>query len=270
MKYKLLYVDDEGSNLRVFKSAFRRDYDVFVALSAKEGLKVLEEQKIDVILSDQRMPEVTGVEFLQYTVHHYPDAIRMLVTGFADFDAMKNAINQAQIIQYIQKPWNEVELMRVIENTLKIKHLEKENFKQKKELVTTAVQISRTGHIINSTLDILNNLLQKHTDNDFSNDIIEIQNHLRLHIQNQDSWELFKLRFIEVHPDFFVRLKKAHPELSSTELKYCAYFRINLPTSQIALSLNVSYEAIKKSKYRIRKKIGLQRNKSLEEYISNF
>lgn len=270
MKYKLLYVDDERSNLRVFKSAFRRDYDVFVAISAKEGIKVLEEQKIDVILSDQRMPEMTGVEFLQYAVHHYPDSIRMLVTGFTDFDAMKNAINKAQIIHYIQKPWDEVELMRVIENTLKIKHLEKENFKQKKELITTSVQISRTGQIINSTIDILNNLLEKHIDDEFSNDIVEIQNHLKSYSQNQNNWEAFKLRFTEIEPDFFVRLTKAHPELSKTELKYCAYFRINLSSSQIALALNVSYEAIKKSKYRIRKKINLKRNIRLEEYILNF
>lgn len=270
MKYKLLYVDDEESNLRVFKSAFRRNYDVFVATSAKEGLKVLEEQKIHVILSDQRMPGMTGVEFLQYAVNHYPDAIRILVTGYVDVDAMKNAINQAQIVHYIQKPWDDVELIQVIENTLKIKRLENENFKQKKELIITAVQISKSSHIIKSTLRILNNLIQKHAGNECSNDIIEIQNHLRLQIQNQNEWELFKRRFTEVHPDFFVRLKKEHPELSMTEIKYLAYFRINLSTSQIASSLNVSYEAIKKSKYRIRKKINLQRNKTLEEYILIF
>lgn len=270
MKYSLLYVDDEGSNLRVFKSAFRRNYNIFVAGSAKEGIRILEEQNIDVILSDQRMPEMTGVEFLQYAVHHYPDAIRMLVTGFADFDAMKNAINQAQIFHYIQKPWDEAGLMRVIENTLKIKQLEKENFRQKRELITTAVQISKTGHIIDSTLSILNGLLQKHSDSEFSNDIIEVQNHLKSNKQNHDNWDFFKLRFNEVHPDFFVKLKGAHPELSNTELKYCAYFKVNLSAAQIATALNVGSEAIKKGKYRIRKKIDLPRNKTLEEYIYTF
>ncbi|NPD47749.1 response regulator [Lentimicrobium sp. S6] len=270
MKNRLLYVDDEGSNLRVFKSAFRRDYDVFIALSVKEGIKILEEQKIDVILSDQRMPDMTGVDFLQFAAHHSPDAVRILVTGFADFDAMKDAINKTQIAYYIQKPWDEVALAHVIENTLKIKNLENENYKQKRELLTTAVQISKTGQLINSTINILNNLLKKHTDSECCKDIIALKNHMKSHAQNHENWEAFNLRFTEVHPDFLIKLKKAHPKLTQSELKFSSYLRIHLSSTQIMSALNVSKEAIRKTRYRLRKKIDLQPEDSLEDYISKF
>lgn len=133
-KNKILYVDDEESNLRIFKDTFRRVFDVYTATSGKEGLKILEEQKIDLILSDQRMPEMSGVEFLQHTLTTYPDTNRILVTGFSDFDAVENAINKARVFQYIQKPWDEKSLLHTIEDALRLQKLEKENIKQKEEL----------------------------------------------------------------------------------------------------------------------------------------
>ena len=133
-KEKILYVDDEESNLRIFKDTFRRNFEVFTASSGKEGLKILQENKIDLILSDQRMPEMSGVEFLQYTFESYPKTNRILVTGFSDFDAVENAINKARVFQYIQKPWDEKSLLHIIEEALKFKRLEEENQKQKEEL----------------------------------------------------------------------------------------------------------------------------------------
>lgn len=270
MRNKLLYVDDEESNLRIFKSTFRRDYDVLIANSAKDGIKILKEQKVDVILSDQRMPDMTGVEFLQYAMNHYPDSIRMLITGYVDLEVIKAAINKAQIIHYIQKPWDELVLTNVIKNTIKIKHLENENYKQRHELITTAVQINRTGSLINYIIKYIDDLLKKQNDNECRVGMIDIRKTLRSEIKKHDNWELFKTRFIEVHPTFFNKIKTAHPDLSRTELRYFSYLRIDMPSSEIAHALNVSTEAIKKTRYRIRKKIGLERDLSLENYISRF
>lgn len=134
-KPKILYVDDEESNLRIFKDTFRRKFEVFVAISGKEGLKILEENNIDLILSDQRMPEMSGVEFLKHTFEIYPNTHRILVTGFSDFDAVENAINQARVFQYIQKPWKEDSLLKTIDDALRIRRLETENIRQKEELL---------------------------------------------------------------------------------------------------------------------------------------
>ena len=112
-KYSILYVDDEESNLIIFKDTFRRKFNVFTAISAKEGIKILDNNIIDLVLSDQRMPQMTGVEFLKYTLEKHPEPNRILITGYSDFDAIENAINNARIFQYIQKPWEEKKLLDI-------------------------------------------------------------------------------------------------------------------------------------------------------------
>ncbi len=134
-KFSLLYVDDEESNLRIFKNTFRRKFEIYTATSAKEGMKILDNHEIDLVLSDQRMPGMTGVEFLRYTLNRHPKPNRILITGYSDLEAIENAINHAHIFQYIPKPWNEEHLMKVIEDALRIYQLEKENEQQKQELI---------------------------------------------------------------------------------------------------------------------------------------
>jgi signal transduction histidine kinase len=134
-KFSILYVDDEQSNLRVFKDTFRRKFNIYTAASAKEGIEVLENNQIDLVLSDQRMPEMTGVEFLKYSLKRHPEPNRILITGYTDFNAIENAINDARIFQYVQKPWDEKELDKIIDNALKIYDLEQENKRQKNALV---------------------------------------------------------------------------------------------------------------------------------------
>ena len=95
---KILYVDDEVGNLNYFKSAFRREFQVLVAGSGAEGLEVLQENPdIPVILTDQRMPKMTGVAFLMKSMEILPEAIRVLVTGFSDMETVINAINHGNI-----------------------------------------------------------------------------------------------------------------------------------------------------------------------------
>lgn len=267
MKYTLLYVDDETSNLHVFKSLFRRDYNVFTASSAKEGIHILKTHKIDVILSDERMPEMTGIELLQYAVHYYPETVRILVTGYGDIDVITNAINKARVVYYIQKPWDEIELTRVIRNTLQLRFLENENFIQKKELITSSLEIVKSENVITSTLQLIEKLNLNHNTVECEKDLLAIKQHLNSYYINKNTWEIFKLRFIAIHPDFFSMLKERHPNLSTTELKYCAYFKMNMTKDQVAVALSVSHEAVKKSRYRIKKKFNIGSKLSLDEYF---
>lgn len=141
-KYNILYVDDEISNLKIFKNTFRRDYNIFIAETAEEGLQILEKEKIDLILTDQRMPEMSGVEFLKKVIVRYPQPYRILITAYTDFDALKDAVNEAKIFQYIQKPWEEKKIQQIIKNALEIYHLKQQNIEltskldnQNKELI---------------------------------------------------------------------------------------------------------------------------------------
>lgn len=125
----ILYVDDEEDNLTVFNSAFRRDYEVHLALSGQEGLEILKKQEIQLIITDQRMPEMTGIQFLEKIIPDYPDCIRMILTGFSDIEAIIQAINTGRVYRYITKPWSKEELKINIDKGLETYHLREQNRK---------------------------------------------------------------------------------------------------------------------------------------------
>lgn len=140
-RINVLYVDDEVGNLSAFKAAFRKDFNVYVAESAIEGEKILAENVIEVVLTDQRMPEVTGVEFLQSIIKKYPDTIRILITGYSDINAVKEAINKGQIYKYIEKPWDNEHLKMVIEKAYEVYDLRKQNKELTEKLIRANGQL---------------------------------------------------------------------------------------------------------------------------------
>ncbi|MEN8121504.1 MAG: response regulator [Bacteroidota bacterium] len=154
-KFSILYVDDEESNLRIFKNTFRREYDVYTVTNAKDGIEILKKEDIDIILSDQRMPEMTGVEFFKHTLEAHPQLNRILITGFTDFNALQSAINDAKIFQYIQKPWQEGDLRTIIEKALRVYKLEQEN----KELTVELKEKNKSLVKINKELKSSNEKL---------------------------------------------------------------------------------------------------------------
>jgi two-component system NtrC family sensor kinase len=120
--HSLLIVDDERPIVDSLHGLFRRDYNVFTATSAFEGLEVLAREKIHVVLSDQRMPQMSGTEFLRCVKEHYPDTIRILVTGYADIEAVISAVNFGQIYGYIAKPWKPDEFELLVRQA--VRHLD--------------------------------------------------------------------------------------------------------------------------------------------------
>src|ERR1700750_1291491 len=142
-QFGVLYVDDEIHNLNSFKAAFRRDFNIYVAQSAREGRKVLDQNEIAVIVTDQRMPGMTGIEFLKSIIPVYPDTIRILLTGFSDINAVMDAINRGQVYKYLVKPWADEELKMYIENALEIYHLRKENKELARKLELANLEIEK-------------------------------------------------------------------------------------------------------------------------------
>lgn len=119
MKYNVLYVDDETNNLKVFKSIFRRDYKIFTASSGEEGLVILESTNIHLIITDQRMPKMTGVEFLKVVNKKWPMPNQILLTAFADHDVVQEAINSIGIFSYLNKPYDHRQLKLLMDKALK-------------------------------------------------------------------------------------------------------------------------------------------------------
>ena len=123
----ILYVDDEEHNLTSFNSTFRRDYEIHLASSGQLGLEIMKSHDIHLVITDQRMPDMTGIEFLEKIVPDYPDCIRIVMTGFSDMDAIIQAINKGRIYHYINKPWNRKELKLTIDHALEVYNLKRQN-----------------------------------------------------------------------------------------------------------------------------------------------
>ncbi len=126
---QILCVDDERNVLRALQRVFLdEDYTLHTALSGSEGLEILSgNPEIQVVISDYRMPEMDGVEFLREVCSRYPDTVRIVLSGYADTAAVVDAINEGQIYRFIPKPWNDDELRVTIANALESYFLKEHN-----------------------------------------------------------------------------------------------------------------------------------------------
>lgn len=114
MSYKILIVDDEPANLRLMERLFRRDYQVIAALSGKEALELLKQHDIALIISDQRMPGMTGIEFLKSAAELRQHTVRIILTGYTDVNALVEAINSGVVYKYVTKPWINEDLVQTV------------------------------------------------------------------------------------------------------------------------------------------------------------
>ncbi len=119
-KIRILYVDDEERNTSSFKGAFRREFQIDTAISAAEGKDLLKKNDYHILLTDQRMPNTTGVEFLSEICELYPDIMRILITAYSDIEAVINAINHGEIYKYINKPYDDGEVKNIFEEAYQV------------------------------------------------------------------------------------------------------------------------------------------------------
>lgn len=117
---RVLCVDDEPNVLRALHWLLQKDFDVSTATSGQEGLKLVRESSFDVVISDQRMPEMCGVDFLREVRAVAPRAMRILLTGYSDMHAILRSVNESEIFRYINKPWNVAELPKVVAQAAEI------------------------------------------------------------------------------------------------------------------------------------------------------
>jgi signal transduction histidine kinase len=126
MKHSILCVDDEVDNVEALERLFRRKYKVLKATSGAEGLEILKKEQVALIISDQRMPQMTGVEFLEKSLKTHPEAVRILLTGYTDIDSVISAINSGQIYRYVTKPWDPNDLQTAVDRAIERYQLNQE------------------------------------------------------------------------------------------------------------------------------------------------
>ena len=115
---KIIVVDDEPANLRLLERLFRNDYEVITAESGEEALNLLSQHDAALLITDQRMPGMTGVELLKLTVAMRPHMVRIILTGYTDVETLVEAINSGHVYKYVTKPWNNEELRLTVSRAL--------------------------------------------------------------------------------------------------------------------------------------------------------
>jgi CheY-like chemotaxis protein len=158
-KTKMLVVDDEPDNLDLLYRTFRRDFQVLKAESGMQALEILSaEGEVAVIISDQRMPEMKGTEFLSRTVPQFPDTMRIILTGFTDVEDLVEAINSGQVYKYITKPWDPNELKAVVQRAAETYELLKQRTEELRRsqaqtaLLSTIIQVAQNAPSSESAL----------------------------------------------------------------------------------------------------------------------
>jgi len=142
-KYEVLYVDDEEVNLRGFKANFRKFFKVHTSISPSEAIGILQENDIQVIITDQRMPEMTGTEFLEKILPDYPDVVKIILTGFTDIAAIQDGINRCGIYKYITKPWDFDEMKATLDKAMSMYQETKDGDDHMKGLEVSNVELER-------------------------------------------------------------------------------------------------------------------------------
>ncbi|HEY5920717.1 MAG TPA: sigma 54-interacting transcriptional regulator, partial [Kofleriaceae bacterium] len=128
-RYPILVVDDEQDNLDAFRFNFRKTFDILTATSGPEALTILENKDVAVVVTDQRMPKMTGVELLREVRERQPESVGIILTAFTDVDVLIEAINLGQVYRYITKPWDAKEVRGVLQYAIERFHLQRENKK---------------------------------------------------------------------------------------------------------------------------------------------
>ncbi|MEH2070136.1 MAG: SpoIIE family protein phosphatase [Nostoc sp.] len=160
-KLKLMVVDDEPDNLDLLYRTFRRDFQVYKANHAFAALEILEKVgEMAVIISDQRMPEMSGSEFFSRTVERFPDTIRILLTGFTDVEDLVDAINSGQVFKYITKPWNPEQLRALVEQATDTYRLVKKRTQELRRALRRESLFNAVTTAIRESLDY-DSMLQK-------------------------------------------------------------------------------------------------------------
>jgi response regulator RpfG family c-di-GMP phosphodiesterase len=135
MQHTILAVDDEPANLRMVERLLRKDYRVLTANDGEQALEILKrEQKVSLIITDQRMPGISGTELLRESRHTAPDAMRIILTGYADVEALIDAINTSRVYRFVSKPWDPIQLKKTVDDALRDYHLRIEHNRLIKEL----------------------------------------------------------------------------------------------------------------------------------------
>lgn len=151
-KLNVLYIDDEENNLIAFKAAFRYDYNIHLANSAYSGLEIIKHKPIDIVVSDNRMPEATGIDLFAVLKQDYPSIGRILITGYTNAEDLIDSINKGEIFRYLKKPWNELEMRKAINDCHLVMNVKLVLEKEERNLIVAKEEMEKFVRMVTHDL----------------------------------------------------------------------------------------------------------------------
>ncbi|GAA4822619.1 response regulator [Algivirga pacifica] len=280
MGKKVLIIDDEINNIKVIADFFvkqDRSHKVMTSLNPRQGYQVAIEQQPDLIVMDWEMPEINGIELLgmlkkNETTKEIPVII---ATGkMVSSDNLATAL-AAGAEDYIRKPLDLVELEARVRTVCRLN----EQYKQMKELLkneidlknrklaTATMYASQRNQSLIQVTDKLQNVIDGPESKDPRQELKALKKEINSFLDMDDSWENYKIHFEEVHPQFFDKIKAVEAKVTNNDLKLCAYLCMGLDNKEIAHLCNITHDGVKKSLYRLKKKLRLGEEENLRSFI---
>jgi response regulator RpfG family c-di-GMP phosphodiesterase len=185
---KILFVDDEEDVLNSLKRQFRKDdFKMYIALGGEEALRILSEMKIHIIISDERMPGMSGIELLHKVKKLYPETIRIILSGYADTNSIINAINKGEVYRFVSKPWSKESLLQVIDESFAQIEVNENTKKYMEKIIEENRKLQKQLDSRNSALEITIEILNK-----ISRPIIAISDEERIVKYNNEAKNICK------------------------------------------------------------------------------
>lgn len=290
MQHRILVIDDEPTNIEtILESLSEQNYSILIANEGEAGYKIARETKPNLIITDWDMPHIDGISTIQLlkkdeTTQNIP--IIMATGKMLSSENLKSAL-EAGAIDYIRKPIDKIELVARVKSAILLFETMAKNIELEKQLSAQKEQELKLEignmekELTKNTLRLINyaelnewltkrlNSLKEYTDEYGVKIINEITNRFKI-TKNNNLWEEFELVFEQVHQSFYKNLGAKYPDITQNERRLCAFLKLNLNTKDISAITFQSTEAIKKARYRLRKKFQLDTDEELHKFVQTF
>ncbi|MDA3891774.1 MAG: response regulator [Salinivirgaceae bacterium] len=276
-RYKVFIIDDNVDNLKTFINIFEHhcpQYDIFQTNNPKNAIEIASKVNPQLIVTDWDMPNISGIEVIHQlkSQNETKNIPIIMATGVhITSDDLKVAL-EAGAIDFIRKPIDPIELVARTHSALMVFQYQKQVIETKDQELTESSLYLVKSHKFNldmtKRLDELTGII----DSDTNKTKIELRNIIKtfnLRIK-EDGWYRFDLSFDKVHKDFNRNLLEKYGELTSTDLKLCAFIRLGMNNKDIASVLNQNPDSVKVSRSRLRKKLAIDQAQNLEAFLAKY
>lgn len=276
-RFKVFIIDDNVDNLKTFIGIFEHhcpQYDIFQTNNPQNALEIASKVNPQLIVTDWDMPSLTGIDVIKQLkakpeTRHIPI---IMATGVHITSSDLKIALEAGAIDFVRKPIDPIELVARTHSALMVYKYQQQVIETKDQELTESSLYLVKSHKFNMDMTKRLEELGDIIDNDTNKAKIELRSLVKsLNIRiKEDGWYRFELSFDKVHKDFNKNLVAKYPDLTSTDLKLCAFIRLGMNNKDIASVLNQNPDSVKVSRSRLRKKLAIDQAQNFEAYLANF